>query len=104
MGKADTEEEKGKFLRRYFMDQLRTVYPGQYETKTGVYNRGQVAKKKLQEFVKELRGKGVKGHVFVVTHSQFLMAFTSGGIDENGDYINWRYYNNCEILEYNLKY
>jgi broad specificity phosphatase PhoE len=95
---SDIEERNRKYRAR-LAEKMFENYPSLCETGNHVVERTLLAKKALLEKTKELN-EGER--LAVVSHSAFLIRFTAKNFDEKGFTKDGRYFQNCDIVEFNL--
>lgn len=86
--------------RGWLSNKMLTRYPELSETGREILERTIIAKNQLSEFINNELQTDEK--VAIVSHSGFLIRFTASDVDENGAPIDGRYFNNCDVVEYNL--
>jgi Fructose-2,6-bisphosphatase len=94
-----TEEEKLKSYRLWLAKKMEMTYPALSEHGKDIFERTLMAKSALERVVQELKGDE---KLALVSHSGFLIRFTSSAVDEKGAPVDGRYFKNCDIVEYNL--
>lgn len=97
--KNPSEETLVKYMER--------VSPVRVETNEQAYLRIENAKNALREYMRELEASGneIKDFELVVTaHSNVLKYFTADSVDEKFKPVGFHYFQNAEVLEFEIDY
>ncbi len=95
----ENEEDQLKNFRGWLANKMEMTYPGLSEHGKDIFERTIIAKQKIGEMIKCLKENE---KLAVVSHSGFLIRFTSSSVDDKGAPVDGRYFKNCDIVEYNL--
>jgi len=94
------KEEAYKNAKFFLTEKLKAVHPTLLEAQVDINQRALILKDKLKEKVND-HPEGES--IVVVTHSRFLEAFTAERYGEDGEPINAKWFNNCEVAAINLE-
>jgi broad specificity phosphatase PhoE len=90
---------KNETIRRYILEKMKESWPMSYESGNDVIERTKIAKKMLEDKLKELNNHE---RLCIVGHSSFLRRFMATKFDENGAPIDNHIIKNAEVKLYEL--